>query len=177
MNPFSLPPVLPSQFPNPYGSSAMNETLTLSVPNPLRWLDAIPPDLRMLLGLAVAGVTFYAWSNNLTLRDLLAKLRSFFSPEKPPVPPVPVPPSPILPDDPNDDVSIDDFSAQDVHLTIQGLAEWFAHHKDEKGLLTCISLGQHLYSSMLEELKPTPPKAKPRSSGPTPVSAQAAPTA
>lgn len=141
----------------------MPETLTLSVPNPLRWFDAIPPDLRLLLGFALGGLVLYLWNGNLTLADLLAKLRGFLSPEKPPVPPVPPTPVPPTPDDPDDGISIEDMDEQDAHLVIQALAEWFAHRKDEKGLLACVSLGQHLYSSMLEELKPTPPKAKPRS--------------
>lgn len=162
MNPFHLPAQTPSYFPNPFREPVMPETLTLAVPNPLRWFDAIPPDLRLLLGFALGGLVLYLWNGNLTLADLLAKLRSFLSPEKPPVPPTPLP-TPPAPVPPDDDISIDDFSAQDVHLTIQGLAEWFAFHKDEKGLLACVSLGQHLYSSMLEELKPAPPKAKPRS--------------
>jgi hypothetical protein len=134
------------------------------------FLDSIAPELKLYGGAGIAALLLYLWSKEIPLSDLWKKLLSFLSPEKKPQPtpnpmPIPVPPIPVPPI-PDDIESIEDMDELSVHAVLIGLAEWFSSRKDEKGTLAAISLGQHLYSVMLDELKPPLPKPKPRTSAP-----------
>ena len=129
------------------------------------FLDSISPELKLYGGAGIAALLLYLWSKEIPLSDLWKKLLSFLSPEKKPQPtpnPMPIPVPPI----PDDIESIEDMDELSVHAVLIGLAEWFSSRKDEKGTLAAISLGQHLYAVMLDELKPPPPKTRPRTAAP-----------